>query len=97
MTTVEIMLTLPEKLADEARQLDLLSSEFIAELLQAEIERRHIEDEEEAAWEEAVLTRTLGDALNPDGSIDFDKLDARTSIITLEELYPEGMDDEETS
>lgn len=60
MTTVEITLTLPEKLAAEARQLNMLSSEFIAELLQAEIERRRIEDEEEAAWEEAVLTRTLG-------------------------------------
>ncbi|MFN8374874.1 MAG: hypothetical protein U0694_18595 [Anaerolineae bacterium] len=95
MTTVEIMLNLPEKLAEEARQLDMLSSEFIAELLQAEIERRRIEDEEEAAWEEAVLTRTLGDALNPDGSIDFDKLRQRGKITTLEELYPEGTEDDE--
>jgi hypothetical protein len=32
-----------------------------------------LETEEE--WEERVLTETLGDALNPDGSIDYEKLD----------------------
>lgn len=86
MTTIEITLTLPEKLASDARQLNLLTSESIAQLLQAEIERRHMEDKEEAAWEEAVLSRALGDALNPDGSLDFDKLDARSLTITLDEL-----------
>ncbi len=95
MTTIEITLTLPEQLVHDARQMDLLTSESIAELLQAEIERRRIEDEDEAAWEEAVLTRSLGDALNPDGSIDFDKLRSRGKITTLEELYPEGDVDDE--
>lgn len=95
MTNIEITLTLPEELANDARKLDLLSSESIAELLQAEIERRRIEDEE-AAWEEAVLTESLGDALNPDGTINFDKLRARGSITTLGELYPEGDSDDES-
>jgi uncharacterized protein (DUF433 family) len=46
--------------------------------------------QKEAEWEEKVVTEALGDALNPDGSIDFDKLRARTVNITLDELYPEG-------
>lgn len=46
--------------------------------------------DEEATYESERLTRILGDALNPDGSIDVAKLDARTKPITLEELFPEG-------
>jgi uncharacterized protein (DUF433 family) len=44
----------------------------------------------EAAWEEKVVTEALGDALRPDGSIDFDKLNTLGIKIILEELYPEG-------
>lgn len=78
--SIAITLELPENLVDEARELGVLTSEIIAKLLQAEVERRKIaiDDEDEAAWEERVVTEALGDALNPDGSINFDKLDART-------------------
>lgn len=48
------------------------------------------ETQSEEEWEAEVLEEVLGDALNPDGSIDFDKLRARSEPITLEELYPEG-------
>jgi len=49
----------------------------------------------EVKWEEAVLGEVLGDALMPDGTIDFDKLRRSGQIMSLEDLYPEGdMDDE---
>jgi hypothetical protein len=53
------------------------------------------EAEDEAAWEERMLTESLGDALNPDGSLDFDKLRERGTKMTLEELFPEGDFDDE--
>jgi hypothetical protein len=46
-------------------------------------------------WEEQVLSETLGDALKPDGSIDFDKLRATGLNMTLDELQPEGDADDE--
>lgn len=54
-----------------------------------------LELEEEAAWEERLLTEAFGDALLPDGSIDFEKLHARGIPITLDELCPEGADEDE--
>ncbi len=53
-----------------------------------------IESEEE--WESRIVREALGDALNPDGSIDFDKLFDRGIPMTLEELYPEGNIDDES-
>jgi post-segregation antitoxin (ccd killing protein) len=95
--SIAITLELPENLAEEARQLGVLTSETITKLLQEEVERRKIalDEENEAAWEERVVTEALGDALNPDGSIDFDKLRSTGIIITLEELYPEGDEENE--
>ncbi len=55
---------------------------------QTEIE---LEDE----WDEADLKRILGDALNPDGSIDYAKLDERTTSMTLEDFFPEGDEEDE--
>jgi len=49
----------------------------------------------EEEWEEEVLKDALGDALKPDGSIDFDKLRSTGLTLTLEELHPEGNEDEE--
>lgn len=49
----------------------------------------------EEEWEEKVLTEALGDTLRPDGSIDFDKLRARGTTMTLDELHPEGDEDDE--
>jgi hypothetical protein len=57
--------------------------------------KSHVEAQTEEAWEEAVITEALGEALNPDGSINFEKLHAMTSPITLEELYPEGTDEDD--
>lgn len=51
---------------------------------------------DEAAWEGEVLTNSLGDALNPDGGIDFDKLRARGQPLTLDDLLPDGVDDDES-
>jgi hypothetical protein len=52
-----------------------------------------IKTEEE--WEEEVLNEALGDALKPDGSIDFDKLRKRGTTMTLDELHPEDDEDDE--
>lgn len=49
----------------------------------------------EAEWEEEILDEALEDALKPDGTIDFDKLRATGITITLDELYPEGDEDDE--
>jgi len=51
--------------------------------------------ESEAAWEARVVREALGNALLPDGNIDFDKLDARGRIVTLEELCPDCDCDED--
>lgn len=40
-----------------------------------------------------VVIVALGHALNPDGTIDFDTLRARGSVMTLEELCPECYDE----
>jgi hypothetical protein len=53
------------------------------------------EAEDEATWEAAVMREALRDALLPDGSIDFEKLDAQSEIVSLEELYSEGDEDDE--
>ncbi len=54
-----------------------------------------METETEEEWEARIVKEALGDALNPDGSIDFDKLFDRGIPMTLEELYPEGDADDE--
>lgn len=97
MSAIPVTINLPEELVEEAREFGVLSDELIAELVQAEVDRRKtdVEAETEAEWEARVMTEALGDALNEDGSIDFDKLDKLTVPITLEELFPEGVDDDE--
>lgn len=40
---------------------------------------------DESDWEDVVLTNSLGDALNPDGSINFDKLRSKGKTVTLTE------------
>lgn len=46
--------------------------------------------DDEAAWEEAVVTEALGDALRLDGKIDFAKLNARMITVDLKAFYPNG-------
>lgn len=43
-------------------------------------------DQSEAEWEEKVLSEALGDALKPDGSVDFNLLRSQTVVATLDEL-----------
>ncbi len=43
----------------------------------------------EADWEEEIIEEALGDALLPDGSIDFDKLRSTGLTLTLDQLHPE--------
>ncbi|HLU09023.1 MAG TPA: hypothetical protein VK003_05095 [Oceanobacillus sp.] len=40
---------------------------------------------DESDWEDVVLTNSLGDALNPNGSINFDKLRSKGKTVTLTE------------
>lgn len=83
MPTVEVMINLHEQVVEDARKFDLLDSERLTELLLAEIERQ---EQLEAEWEEKVLTAGLGDALNEDGEIDFDKLRSRGVIMSEAEI-----------
>jgi hypothetical protein len=45
------------------------------------------EVQSEAAWDEETLEEALGDALNPDGSLDFDKLRSTGLTIPLSEPH----------
>lgn len=65
--------------------LDQLNREEIEKILLAAQERlERLSDEDE--WEASHIEAALGDALLPDGQLDFAKLRARGKIITLEEL-----------
>jgi hypothetical protein len=50
----------------------------------------------EQEWEEKALTESLGDAVKPDGGIDFDKLRGTAVTMSPDELYPEGDGDDES-
>ncbi len=50
------------------------------------LERLAEESQAEVAWEEAVLNESLGNALNSDGSIDFEKLRTIGTNMTLREF-----------
>jgi hypothetical protein len=92
-----IILQLPERIVQVAKELADQSERTIEAVLVEWIERgadATAEDDDDAEWDAMVVTRALGDALNEDGSIDFDKLRARTVPMSLEELYPEGISDE---
>lgn len=89
MSTIQITLELPEELVRDAQEKGVLKSEIVARLIQDELNRVKDEQDDEEQWVEEAL----GDALNPDGSIDFDKLRANGTTVTLEALYPEGDDE----
>lgn len=80
---------------------DMIREDLMARLREiAEREGRSLDDviaelEDEAEWETAVMTLALGDALLDDGSIDFAKLEARCIPMTLEELCPECVIEDE--
>jgi hypothetical protein len=87
--TGEVTLNLPEQLIQEARELGLLSDDVIAEMLQAEIDRRKHSAELEAEWEAEVLAAVMGDTVDAEGNIDFDRLSSLGRSIALNELYNE--------
>jgi hypothetical protein len=87
MSDIVLRDDLIEKLREIARRENRPIDDLVEELLE--------QYKDEAAWEEAVMEEALGDALNPDGSIDFNKLRATGQSITLEALYPEGSEDDE--
>jgi hypothetical protein len=87
------MTELLQRAINELRKLPDYRQDKYAALI---LERLAEEDmEDEATWDARVVTEALGDALNPDGSIDFDKLEAQTETVTLEELFPEENTDDE--
>jgi hypothetical protein len=88
------MTELLQKAISELHKLPEYQQDEIAAWILERLSEEEAEDE--AAWEAAVVREALGDALLPDGSIDFDKLDARSETVSLEELYPEGDEDDES-
>ncbi len=84
MSKVEISVRLQEELVEDANKFDLLTDEHLAQILQAEIERRKALDEE--IWEAEILDEAFGDALSDDGQVDFDKLRANGIVISSEEV-----------
>ncbi len=78
---------LPDTLIETLRGLDHTSKLKVVQLLVNDL----ADEETEAEWEERVLTESLGDALNPDGSINYDKLHATGKIVDPEELNPDNL------
>ena len=79
---------------DPDRQRKVL--EFVKRIENAPITEDSGGYDDEDLEDVRILTEVLGDALNPDGTIDFDKLEKETIPITLEELYPEGVEEDES-
>lgn len=82
------MSELLEKAFSQIRKLPEQEQDVIAVWI---LDRLADDAESEAEWDARVVTEALGDALLPDGSIDFDKLDAESEIVSLDD-YPEGND-----
>jgi len=55
-----------------------------------------IDAKSEEEWEEEILDEALEDVITSDGRIDFDKLRATGLSMTLDELCPEGDEDDES-
>lgn len=81
MIREDLLARLREIAAQEQRSVD----DVLESLLDA-----YPDDEDDAEWDARFAESALGDALRPDGSIDFDMLDQMTTPTTLEEFYPEG-------
>ena len=78
MSTIMLREDLVEKLREIARRENRPLDDVVAALI--------TEYQAESAWEEAVLDEALGDAMSPDGSIDFDKLRAAGQTMTLDDF-----------
>lgn len=83
MIREDLLTRLREIAAHEQRSVD----DVLESLLDA-----YPDDEDDAEWDARFAESALGDALQPDGSIDFDLLDQMTTPMSLEEFYPDGDD-----
>ena len=77
-------ISLDQRIMEKLRQLDDAAKQRVLNFIEQAADHR------EADWEEQVVIESLGDALQPDGSIDFEMLRASGAAMTLEDLYPEG-------
>lgn len=68
------------------RTLETVLVEWIELVAESSAESIVDDDNDDPEWEAIAAREALGDALRPDGSIDFDKLRARGKPMTLEEL-----------
>lgn len=84
------MTELLQRAINEMMQLSEQEQNRFAAWILERLAAQEAEDENE--WEERMLVDSLGDALKPDGTLDFDKLRERGTQMTLEEFYPEGDD-----
>lgn len=85
------------RVKDIIASLDELNQVELAAVFDAAQERlaRFVDDDSEE-WETTMMEQSLGDALLPDGRLDFAKLRARGKIVTPEELFPEGEAEDES-
>jgi len=79
--------TLDQRIMEKLRQLDDATKQRVLNFIE------HAAGTREESWEEQVAIEALGDTLRPDGSIDFETLRASGTVMTLEDLYPEGDED----
>ena len=81
--------SIEQRIIEKLRQLDDTAKLRVLDFIE------HATDEDdEAEWEEHVLNESLGDALRADGSLDYEKLRRTGKVMTLDELYPEGEEDD---
>lgn len=76
--------SLDQRIIEKLHQLDDATKRRVLDFIERAAEAR------DAEWEERVVSEALGDALRPDGSLDFDRLRQTGVVMTPEELYPEG-------
>lgn len=80
-----VTLELPDTFIQRAKAAAQQTGRPLEEVLVEWLERGAAASDD-AAWEEAVLTESLGNAIRADGSIDFDRLRARGTVMALDDL-----------
>lgn len=80
--------TIDQRIMEKLRHLDDATKQRVLNFIE------HAAETDEESWEAQVASEALGDALRPDGSIDFETLRARGATMTPEDLYPEADEDD---
>jgi hypothetical protein len=84
MSDVELVLKIPEELANDARAIGLLTNEHIVSLLQSEVEREKLRDEALRQMRDtAAQLKTLEPHLTPD------EIEAEIRAYRTEQQSPE--------